>query len=90
MRSLNFHTLWVQTMAGQVIAAIAELANCQVEAYHCKEALVVIRELVSDRLDQVEVLLLQVSLTFLLLSHTPQVTITHWINYNPFSFCYRF
>jgi predicted RNase H-like HicB family nuclease len=51
-----------QTESGQIIASIAELANCQVEADTRKEALEAIQELVSDRLNKVEVLPLEVSL----------------------------
>jgi hypothetical protein len=58
----NFHVLLKQTDSGRVIASIAELANCQVEAETRKEALVAIQALVGDRLSDVEVLPLEVSL----------------------------
>lgn len=61
--ALNFHVLLEQTAAGRTIASIAELANCQVEADTRKEALKAIQELVSDRLSNVEVLLLEVTLS---------------------------
>ncbi len=58
----NFHVLLKRTDSGRVVASIAELANCQVEAETRKEALVAIQELVGDRLSDVEVLPLEVSL----------------------------
>ncbi len=58
----NFHILLKQTNSGRVIASVAELANCQVEAETRTEALVAIQELVGDRLSDVEVLPLEVSL----------------------------
>ncbi|MEL7315500.1 MAG: hypothetical protein AAFN08_11145 [Cyanobacteria bacterium J06559_3] len=58
----NFHILLEQTKTGRTIASVAELANCQVEAATRQEALTAIRRLVSDRLSQVEVLPLSVSL----------------------------
>ena len=58
----NFHILLKQTNSGRVIASIAELANCQVEAETRKEALVAIQTLVGNRLSDVEVLPLKVSL----------------------------
>jgi hypothetical protein len=58
----NFHVLLKQTDSGRVIASIAELANCQVEAETRKEALVAIQALVGDRLSDVEVVPLEVSL----------------------------
>jgi predicted RNase H-like HicB family nuclease len=61
--ALNFHVLLEQTATGRTIASIAELANCQVEADTRKEALEAIQELVSDRLNNVEVLPLEVSLS---------------------------
>lgn len=60
--TMNLHILLEQTKTGQIIASIAELANCQVEADTRKEALAAIQELVSDRLNNVEVLPLQISL----------------------------
>ncbi len=58
----SFHVLLKQTDSGRVIASIAELADCQVEAETRKEALVAIQALVGDRLSNVEVLPLEVSL----------------------------
>jgi hypothetical protein len=58
----NFHVLLKQTDSGRVIASIAELANCQVEAETRKEALVAIQALVGDHLSDVEVVPLEVSL----------------------------
>jgi hypothetical protein len=58
----NFHVLLKQTDSGRVVASIAELANCQVEAETRNEALVAIQALVGDRLSDVEVLPLEVSL----------------------------
>jgi len=61
-QSLNLHVLLEETQTGQIIASIAELANCQVEANSRAEALVAIQKLVSDRLNNIEVLPLEVSL----------------------------
>lgn len=58
----NFHILLKQTDSGRVIASIAELANCQVEAETRQEALVAIQGLIRDRLNDVEVVPLEVSL----------------------------
>jgi hypothetical protein len=58
----NFHILLKQTDSSRVVASIAELADCQVEAETRKEALVAIQALVGDRLSDVEVLPLEVSL----------------------------
>jgi hypothetical protein len=60
--AFNLHILLKQTEAGRTIASIAELANFQVEADTRKEALAAIQALVSDRLNNVEVLPLEVSL----------------------------
>jgi hypothetical protein len=59
---LNFYVLLKQTNSGRVIASIAELADCQVEAETKKEALGAIQALVGDRLSDVEVVPLEVSL----------------------------
>lgn len=58
----NFHVLLKRTDSGRVVALIAELADCQVEAETRKEALVAIQPLVGNRLSDVEVLPLEVSL----------------------------
>jgi hypothetical protein len=58
----NFHVLLKHADSGRVIASIAELANCQVEAETRNEALVAIQALVGDRLSDVEVVPLEVSL----------------------------
>jgi len=57
----NFHVLLKRTDSGRVLASIAELADCQVEAETRKEALVAIQALVGDRLSDVAVLPLEVS-----------------------------
>jgi hypothetical protein len=59
--ALNFHVLLEKNEAGRIIASIAELSNCRVEADSRNEALVAIQELVSDRLSNVEVLPLEVA-----------------------------
>ncbi|GAB4339339.1 MAG: hypothetical protein OHK0047_30110 [Leptolyngbyaceae cyanobacterium] len=58
----NLHVLLEQTETGRMIASIAELANCQVEADTRKEALAAIQDLVSDRLNNAEVVPLTVPL----------------------------
>jgi predicted RNase H-like HicB family nuclease len=60
--AFSFHVLLEQTDAGQIIASISELANCQVEADTREEALAAIQKLFRDRLSNVEVLPLEVSL----------------------------
>jgi len=60
--AFNLHILLKQTEAGRTVASIAELANFQVEADTRTEALTAIQALVSDRLNNVEVLPLAVSL----------------------------
>ncbi|NEP10779.1 MAG: type II toxin-antitoxin system HicB family antitoxin [Symploca sp. SIO2C1] len=60
--ALNLHVFLEPTETGQIMASIAELANCQVEANTRAEALVAIQELVSDRLSKVEVLPLEIPL----------------------------
>jgi hypothetical protein len=59
---LNLHILLGKTESGRTVASIAEMANCQVEANTRKEALEAIQVLVSDRLSNVEVLSLDISL----------------------------
>jgi hypothetical protein len=52
---LNFHFLLRQTEAGQVVASVAELADCQVSAATKEEAIALLQEMVRDRLSQIEV-----------------------------------
>ncbi len=59
--TFTLHILLEATDKGCMIASIAELPDCQVEAETRTEALAAIQKLVSDRLSQVEVLSLEVS-----------------------------
>ncbi|MBL1179000.1 hypothetical protein [Pantanalinema sp. GBBB05] len=62
LSTLNLHILLEQTKTGRTVALIAELTDCRVEADSRNEALVAIQALVNDRLSQVEVIPLEVSL----------------------------
>jgi hypothetical protein len=52
---LNFHFLLTQTDEGQVVASVAELADCQVTAASRDEAIAQLQELLRDRMAEVEV-----------------------------------
>jgi hypothetical protein len=59
--TFNLHILLEQTDSGRTIASIAELSNCHVEADTRREALEAIQSLASDRLNNVEIVPLEIT-----------------------------